>query len=245
MLKLPAAASNPNAKEMQYGRTALHFAAMEGLEEATRALLRCEAVEKDVLSLDGSSPLWLACSAGREETVKALVQVGRVDVNRVCKGVTALQCAILRKHVGVVSTLLSAKASPTPMSDGSSLLSVAYGSGADGCVVALVTEGGVDVNERMRGAGASVLLLAARKGKLDIVKALAECPSTNMADADPDGETVLHCLSRRCFEIQHKTHVLKQHHVLSLKTSEYMFDGSKTTSSSHYTLLERALAATL
>ena len=199
MLKLPAAVSNPNAKEMQYGRTALHFAAIEGLEEATRALLGCEAVEKDVLSLDGSSPLWLACSAGREETVKALVQVGRVDVNRVCKGVTALQCAILRKHVGVVSTLLSAKASPTPMSDGSSLLSVAYGSGADGCVVALVKEGGVDVNERMRGAGASVLLLAARKGKLDIVKALAECPSTNMSDADPDGEMVLHFAVRgRC-----------------------------------------------
>lgn len=88
------------------------------------------------------------------------------------------------------------------MSDGSSLLSVAYGSGADGCVVALVKEGsaaGVDVNERMRGAGAGVLSLAARKGKLEIVKALAECPSTNMADADPDGETVLHFAVRgRC-----------------------------------------------
>lgn len=191
---------DPNAAEEQLGRTALHLAAMEGVEGCVRCLAAHAGVSLDQTAKDGTSPLWMAASGGWCGVVGALVGAGGVDLERACKAVTPLQCALLRKRGDVMRVLLAAKAFPLPLPDGTGLLAAAFARRSEECVRALVSKegvkAGVDPNQKVPRVGTTILCLAARAGEKGIVEALVECRQVKGQLVDEDGEGVLHSAVR-------------------------------------------------
>ncbi|CAL1374776.1 unnamed protein product [Linum trigynum] len=90
----------------QYGLTALHAAAIKGLEKTVALLLKFEA-DIESRDNDGHTPLHLAAVAGGVETVEALVKRG-ADVNAVSNGgSTPLSIARALLHDDVVQALIN------------------------------------------------------------------------------------------------------------------------------------------
>lgn len=64
-----------------YGRSAIHYAANMGREEAISFLLTLPGADPDFRDREGSTPLAIAAEAGASSVVQVLLETGRVDVN--------------------------------------------------------------------------------------------------------------------------------------------------------------------
>jgi ankyrin repeat protein len=102
------------------GRTALHYACLEGAVSTARLLLhhgaKCDS--EAVLANQGFNtalyPLHSACYHGSEEMVSLLLNEGKADANKQDRNqCTALHMACRRGHRGVAALLLAKGASPS------------------------------------------------------------------------------------------------------------------------------------
>ena len=96
------------------GRTVLHRAAQDGHENAVKAILASTANSQDLLNLaetvNGWTPLFIACVHGRLPIVKLLLEAGAEQ--RLCDlaGWTEKECAVFRGHMKVAELLAAHEA---------------------------------------------------------------------------------------------------------------------------------------
>lgn len=98
------------------GYTALHCALHEGNEEIISAMLNApHAVQHiNVNSIEGGTPLMLACCLDRLDLVQRLLALGaNASIARQC-GETAIEISIKRNSLAILNVLLE-KAKPTPV----------------------------------------------------------------------------------------------------------------------------------
>lgn len=178
------------------GATPLHFAARYGHDEVA-ALLLAKGAAIEAPSRDGKTPLALAAEAGRVETVRFLAAKGaKLDVfsaihlglaDRVAKlldaeaglvsardagALTPLHLAGRRGSVAILKLLLARSADVNAGRHGRTPLACAV-EGGHVEAVKLLLAAGADVN-RARLYGDPLLYSAARSGKADLVKLLAD-----------------------------------------------------------------------
>ncbi len=137
------------------GFTPLLFAAQYGDVETVRVLIAAGADVNDV-SADGASAVVLAAHAGQTEAAVALLDAG-ADPNAALVGYGALHVAATRGDVALVQALLAHGADPNARQQrGSPTKRVRTGHSLD-----------------QRMIGATPFFLAARSGRLDVMKLLA------------------------------------------------------------------------
>jgi hypothetical protein len=101
--------TDPVLKQDHYGRTALHFAAVEGHVEIAKLLLR-HGANVDVEDEHGLTALHLATKAGFVEMAELLLEDGAYVDTRDKTGWTALHWAVYADQEAVVSVLLDHEA---------------------------------------------------------------------------------------------------------------------------------------
>jgi ankyrin repeat protein len=158
----------------RFGHTALWCAAMNGRADVVGALLQGGA-DVNKADVKGCAPLSFAASAS---IAKMLIERG-ADVNAANRlGGTALLLAAQEGHADVVEALLQAGADVNKADEnGLAPLCVA----ASASIATMLIERGADVNAANR-FGSTALLIAGRKGRADVVKALVQAGADVMAD---------------------------------------------------------------
>ncbi|VDD89908.1 unnamed protein product [Enterobius vermicularis] len=195
----------------KYGRTPLHYAAMEGNIRAARELITFNA---DVTAKDrnGMTPLHTAAAYGSLLVVRLLVDTGARILDTDSQGNTALHLAAKSGHRKIVQTILEAEKEQVILlearnTSGDNVLHVAVDANSID-VVQYLLKCGCDVN----GKGAmknTALHSAASKGYRDIVEVLLkeillESKKTlmNVQTSDTDHELAL--AKREVLEAQDK-----------------------------------------
>lgn len=186
----------------QDGRTPLMWAANEGNEEAVRVLLHRQDVDVNTLSSPqhGSWPTtalaWAAFN-GHVATVELLLERDDIDVNLISdpESLTPLEEAAGNGHEAVVRILLKHKdlAADCQILQRSVALYVAAASdhcGSVGCFQLLLERGNVDVNYGNK-YGVTPLVIAAYRGKAEVVKILLEHEDLDVSSRDEYGRTTL------------------------------------------------------
>ncbi len=158
---------NANAKDSE-GTTALMFAAQKGYTEIVRILLNNDANVNLASRRFGLTALMLAAAHKQPDSARLLLAAG-ADVNaKNDDGSTALMVASLKGDINVVRLLLDANADVNVRDkDGDSALKIAALSGHQAVVKALADAGAVADN--------SMLFLAVRQGRAEIVRILLKC----------------------------------------------------------------------
>ena len=191
---LVARKANVNASEAD-GTTALHWAARSNDEEAVRLLVRAGA-NVNSANRYGVTPLPLAAGTGNTTLVEMLLKAGADPNAAIGVGQTALMVAARTGSVGIVKSLL-ARGAKVNAQEGAfgqtALMLAAVENHAD--VVEVLARAGADLDmpsfeiktpevkrdkavasDGARGSfpkgGMTALLLAARQGTLDAVRAL-------------------------------------------------------------------------
>ncbi|XP_013401483.1 ankyrin-1 isoform X1 [Lingula anatina] len=161
------------------GCTALHLASQGGFTDIVRTLVTC-GCDPDVIvsscEVTGLTSLHLAAQRGHLQVVKALIQAGcdifKKKSSRDVKDLNALHLAAKGGHSHVVDTLVKAGLDPNvQLNQGHSALYLAAKEGHVNCVRKLLSLGAkldhLNVN-------LSPLFIAARKGKVEVIKCLIE-----------------------------------------------------------------------
>jgi hypothetical protein len=165
-----------NAKN-RYSVTPLSLAAVNGSAAVVEALLKAGA-DANTVGSDGETVLMLAARTGDPDVVRLLLDRGaNVNARETWHGETALMWAAAEDHAAAVSMLASR--------------------GADLNVKSTVPEfpkvkvdAATMVFTALPRGGLTALMLAAREGASDGVRALAEA-GADLNAADPDGTTAL------------------------------------------------------
>ena len=172
----------------------------------------------DVIDHEGKTALWHACAAGHKETVKLLLKAkAKVDYADAAT-MTPLMRAVVSDQCEIVEMLLAAGAD-IDYTDHNDVTALIFGAGTDSlAAVRVLLEHGCNldqltVNKADRGEGEqlSALMLAARQGKVEMLRQIVEfgadldlCSCTNgwgafhMACAEGDGEMVAILVKAGC-----------------------------------------------
>ena len=176
----------------------LEEAARNGDTAAVRAFLERLPPDRDTALVKGNTCLILAARNGHTETVRYLVGLPEVDVNRRDSSndyETALHCATNKSHADVVQVLIDAGADiDTKNEDGDSPLHCAIDSGALEVVKVLVR--GVAGVRLTDDDGHACHILAASNGHTETVRYLVGLPEVDVDSRDSNNETALHCAAR-------------------------------------------------
>jgi ankyrin repeat protein len=161
----------------RYGVTPLMLAAVNGSAPVVDLLLNAGA-DPNALGADGETVLMLAARTGRPEVVRLLLDKGvNVNASESWQGETALMWAAAENHAEVVSLLAKAGADLNAKSKIPEFPNVKVDAAT--MVVTALPKGGF-----------TALLLAARQGAADGVRALAEA-GADLNATDPDGTSPL------------------------------------------------------
>lgn len=186
--------NNPNSLN-HHGRTALHFAAINGNESIVSLLFERAGVELDITDrIHRHTPLSLAAENGHEKVLQMLLRKGRVNVdhrNRIDE--TPLLLAAKNGHERAVQILLKHKRVDVNSKDripGWTALSWAARSGHEKVVQALLQNKRVDVDHKGKNKK-TPLSLAACYGHDKVVKALAMNDGVDVNSKDVWGRTPL------------------------------------------------------
>jgi uncharacterized protein len=183
------AGMNVDAKEDNYGRTALMEAAQAGHLDTVEALTRKKAAVNAQDEL-GDTALILAASRGHLEVVQTLLKKHAEPNIQNIAGRTALRATVENGHKLVVLALLDKGAhleTRDKEEHKTPLLAAAMHHQTD--IVRLLLDRGADANVRDK-YGHSSLIPAARAGHTDMVKALLS-HGADVNAADKDGRTAL------------------------------------------------------
>jgi len=158
--QLLAAGANPAAATAE-GVTPLYLAAVSGNAQILDRLLRHGADANATVLKHGETLLMFAARTGRPEAVTLLLEVGsKVDARETLRQTTALMWAAEQGHADVIKLLAAAGADVNAVStveEAKARRGVVYKQG-----------------ENQHTGGVTPLVLAAREGNLEAVKALAD-----------------------------------------------------------------------
>jgi ankyrin repeat protein len=159
------------------GATPFYLAAIGGNAPIMFKLMQDSAVINDTVLRHGETPLMIAARTGRPEAVKLLLEAGAlVNAKETMRQTTALMWAAEQGHAEAVRLL------------------VAHGAeiNASSTVEEAKRRRGVvyEQGENQHTGGVTALVLAARQGNLDAVKALAE-NGADLNQASGDGSTAM------------------------------------------------------
>jgi ankyrin repeat protein len=161
----------------RYGVTPLMLAAINGSAQVVDLLLKAGA-DPNALGADGETVLMLAARTGRVEAVQLLIAKGaNVNASETWQGETALMWAAAENHPEVVALLAKSGADLNAKSKSPEFPKVKVDAAT--MVVTALPKGGF-----------TALLLAAREGAIDGVRALAEA-GADLNATDPDGTSAL------------------------------------------------------
>ena len=173
-----------------YGYSPLHSACTSGALEVVKMLVRVGAA---VCVTDNTEQtcLMLAAHCGHTETVRYLVSLPEVELNR-REGKTALHCAVKANHADVVQLLIDAGADTYAKNYmGHSALHYACQLGALDIVKMLVEAGaGVRAADNQ---GDTCLILAVYYGHTEAVRYLVGLPEVELNHRADDNSTALQC----------------------------------------------------
>ena len=159
---------------MNDGFTALHFAAFNGHEQVTRALLEGGATV-DVRSPEGTNPLGAAASNGFAGIVRLLLEAGAEVDQTDEEAFTALMLACDNGHDDVVGILLEAGAEPNKANDDgmTSLMWASY-NGHTNIILRLLKAGARAAVDLTNQEGYTALMYASQTGHSLAVRKLLE-----------------------------------------------------------------------
>uniref|UniRef100_A0A0K2TKJ7 Transient receptor potential cation channel subfamily A member 1 homolog [Aplysia californica] n=1 Tax=Lepeophtheirus salmonis TaxID=72036 RepID=A0A0K2TKJ7_LEPSM len=171
-----------NAQD-RYNLTALHHAAIRGNNDAASVLLSTSGIEKEPRDLQGSTPLHLASTYNRLDTVKLLLANKanpkcidideRTPLHEACQeGNVEVVNAIISESEANFSTDFVKELIQKKDGEGNTSLSIAVSSGSIK-IVELLLEYGANVNSKNKHS-VSVLHCAARTGQIESVELLVE-----------------------------------------------------------------------
>ncbi len=170
-------AGAPVNVKTRYAVTPLALAAINGSTSVVEALLKAGA-DANSVGADGETVLMLAARTGRPEPVRALLDRGaRVNLTEAWHGETALMWAAAEDHAAVVSLLASRGAALNIRSTVPEFPKVKV-------------DAATMVFTAMPRGGFTALMLAAREGAAEGVRALADA-GADLNAQDPDGTTAL------------------------------------------------------
>jgi ankyrin repeat protein len=102
---LLARKAHVNAKESDYAKTSLHFAAEGGHQDVAKLLLACKA-DVDARNKIDATPLHLAALRGHADVAKLLLACGAdINAKESKYGQTPLQLAVTQGHTAVAELL--------------------------------------------------------------------------------------------------------------------------------------------
>lgn len=171
----------------------LFKAALDDLEDITRALLATGQVTVDCRDHLKRTPLSYAAKRGHEGVVQQLLTTGKANVNSINKlGQTPLHCAASGGHEGVVQQLLATGKANINSIDkrGRTPLHYAVQGGFKGVVQQLLAENSIDVDAK-DSEGNTVLALAAQYGGERVVRKLLATARVDVNAIDRNGQTIL------------------------------------------------------
>ena len=202
--RVPVNAAEPD------GSTALHWAARLGRVDIVQALLRAKA-DVNVANRYAITPLTLAAINGSAEVVDLLLKAGADPNTTGADGETVLMLAARTGRPEAVQLLIAKGANVNASEAWQGETALMWAAAEDHAeVVALLAKGGADLNARstipefpkvkvdaatmvvtaLPKGGFTALLLAARQGAGNGVRALAEA-GADLNASDPDGTTAL------------------------------------------------------
>jgi ankyrin repeat protein len=173
------------------GRTPLHEASITGKVDVIIRLLECGA-QTDRRNFDGHTPLFFAVKYGQLSVAKALVEVGKSDVNLTSfSGTTPLHIAIRYKELQCVRYLLeTCGAKIVKNFNGSIGLHIACTNGSVDIVKYLLQNKIVDVDDK-NYEGTTALHISSNDGHLELVQTLIQDFEANVEAVTSDGSTAL------------------------------------------------------
>jgi ankyrin repeat protein len=149
----------------------LHFAAMLGLNETAKHLIKQKKYDVDGKGIHGWTPLHVCCSEGSVSIAEALLEAGASALALANYNTTPIYLASCRGHVDIMKLLLARGVdADVPNVGGTSPVNIAACLGHLEAVQ-LLLDNGVDVDLLDR-EGRSPLAAAAFNGHLEIVKLL-------------------------------------------------------------------------
>jgi ankyrin repeat protein len=173
---LVRAGAEVNSKN-RYAITPLALAAINGSAAVVDALLQAGA-DANTTGADGETVLMLAARTGRPEPVRALLDRGaRINLTEAWHGETALMWAAAENHAAAVALLASRGAALNIRSTVPEFPKVKV-------------DAATMVFTAMPRGGFTALMLAARQGAAEGVRALADA-GADLDVQDPDGTTAL------------------------------------------------------
>src|SRR5688572_3123097 len=159
------------------GATPFYLAAIGGNREIIDKLLKQGVDVNGTVLRHGETPLMFAARTGRPEAVKLLLEAGaKVDAKDTMRQTTALMWAAEQGHAEVIELLVAAGAevnASSTVDEAKRRRGVVYKQG-----------------ENQHTGGVTPLVLAARQGNLQAVKALAE-KGADLNKASGDGSTAM------------------------------------------------------
>ncbi|KAI9648079.1 hypothetical protein NHQ30_002708 [Ciborinia camelliae] len=157
---------------------------------------------EDISSVDERAAFHTAASFGQANTILQLLQKGRLDINYVSKGdgMTALHCASMNGHLGVVKILLDHHASIDLVTSSDKITRIAFD------------------DKLFDLKSGTAFHLAVRFGHLDIAK-LLELNGADINKSDKFGMTPLHSATAQSVNmIEFLLQSSGQHHSFTAKT---------------------------
>lgn len=187
--RLLAAGENPNAVD-QTSNTALMWAAMLGYFDIVRLLLQCDNLDLYKQDYRGMSALWYMISSNNRDELRHFLTFG-VDLKKFCYDQLTPLHATERFGIWWAFALLiefGANVDETDWNGETTILRLASQATVDIRYFQMVIDAGADVNVRDQMDYATPLHEAARKGRLDMVRALVQA-GADVDAIDYDNQT--------------------------------------------------------
>lgn len=167
---------NVNIKNESFPKnTPLHYAAAFGRTEVVKYLIE-KGANINIINEKGNTPLLNACGTNADnlENVRLLLKAGaKVNIKNKTKE-TPLILAACNGQAGISELLIEkrAKINETTDSGTTALMCAAYYNYPE--VIKVLVKKGANINQRKEWCGYTALMIAAKSGKIEAVKALLE-----------------------------------------------------------------------